>query len=356
MASLPLIHDLSRAELKQVCVNMGQPAFRAEQIWRWLYVSRATTWDQMQNISALCRQKLAETFTLDSAVPVLCQGASGALDTRKLLLALRDGERVEAVIIPAKGRLTVCVSSQVGCKFKCAFCASGQAGFRRQLRPGEMVGQLLAAAGQAGRMATHVVWMGIGEPLDNYDALLQAIRIVNDSAGINIGARRITISSSGLIPGISRLANEGLQVELSISLHAADDALRSRLMPINRIYPLADLMAASQEYVAKTRRLITFEYVLIKDLNDSAEQARALAGLLRPGHGRVNLIPLSPVAEFAGQPSAPAKAAQFIAILQKAGINATLRSSRGAEIQAACGQLRHVSGSVATGCSAGQDC
>ncbi|MBU4198983.1 MAG: 23S rRNA (adenine(2503)-C(2))-methyltransferase RlmN [Verrucomicrobia bacterium] len=335
-----LIHDLTRAELKQVCLDLRQPAFRAEQIWNWLYVRRVTAWDEMKNVPAAFRKALAEAWSLSPAAAVQSAGEQGAHAARKLLLTLRDGECVEAVVIPAKGRATVCVSSQVGCKFKCGFCASGQAGFRRNLQAGEMVGEVLAAARELGATPSHVVWMGIGEPLDNYDAVLKAVRIVNDPSGLSVGARRITISTCGIIPGIRRLAEEGLQVELSISLHAPDDALRSRLMPVNRIYPLADLIPACRDYAKKTGRLITFEYTLIRGVNDTAEQAKALARLLKPVHARVNLIPLSEVAEFGGRPSALTAAVLFIAVLERAGINATLRASKGAGVKAACGQLR----------------
>ncbi len=340
MNQLPLIHDLSREELKQACQALGQPAFRADQAWHWLYIRRVTAWDEMKNVSVSFRQKLAETFSLVPAMPVRSDQEQKALAARKLLVALPDGECIEAVLIPARGRMTVCVSSQVGCKFKCVFCASGQAGFRRNLQPGEMVGQVLIAAREAGQAPTHVVWMGIGEPLDNYEAVLKAVRIVNDPNGLSIGARRITISTCGVIPGIRRLASEGLQVELSISLHAPDDMLRSRLMPVNRVYPLADLIPVCREYAETTGRLITFEYTLIRGVNDSPDQAKALVRLLRPVHSRVNLIPLSEVAEFEGRPSPLATAMMFIAVLEHAGINATLRASQGAGVNAACGQLR----------------
>jgi 23S rRNA (adenine2503-C2)-methyltransferase len=335
-----LINDLTRAELKQACLDLGQPAFRAEQIWNWLYVRRVADWAGMKNVSAAFRQTLAGRYALEAATAAQTAGEPGAQAVRKLLLALHDGECVEAVIIPAKGRSTVCVSSQVGCKFKCTFCASGQAGFRRNLAAGEMVGEVLAAARALGAAPSHVVWMGIGEPLDNYEAVLKAVRIVNDPSGLSVGARRITISTCGIIPGIRRLAEEGLQLELSVSLHAPDDALRSRLMPVNRVHPLAELIPACRDYAEKTGRLVTFEYILIRGVNDSAAQARALVKLLRPVHARVNLIPLSEVAEFAGQPTPVSTAVLFIAILERAGINATLRVSKGGGVKAACGQLR----------------
>lgn len=335
-----LIYGLTRTELKQVCLAWGQPEFRAEQIWQWLYIRRVNAWQEMSNVSAAVRQKLAADFILEAASLLRATEEQPAGGARKLLLALRDGARIETVIIPAPKRTTLCVSSQVGCRFKCAFCASGQAGFRRQLQPAEMVGQVLVAARLLGHLPTHLVWMGIGEPLDNYDAVLQAVRILNDPHGVCIGARRMTISTCGIVPAIRRLAAEGLQLELSVSLHAPEDALRSRLMPVNRIHPLAELITACREYTAQTKRIITFEYTLIRDLNDSPAQAGALVRLLRGLPCRVNLIPLSAVAEFAGEPAPVSKAIMFIAELERAGINATLRVSKGAEVQAACGQLR----------------
>lgn len=340
MTPQPLIHNLTRAELKQVCHDLHQSAYRAEQIWRWLYIRHAARWEEMKNIPVALRQTLAAAFSMDSVVIVPSAGESGAPAARKLLMALRDGEGVEAVLIPARGRTTLCVSSQVGCKYKCAFCASGQAGFRRHLQAGEMVGQVVSAARERGQTPTHVVWMGIGEPLDNTEAVLKAVRIVNDPNGLSVGARRITLSTCGIIPGIRRLAEEGLQVELSISLHAPDEALRSRLMPVNRLYPLADLIPACRDYAEQTGRLVTFEYTLIRGVNDASDQAKALARLLRPVHARVNLIPLSEVAEYEGRSSPLSAAILFIAVLERAGINATLRASKGAGVNAACGQLR----------------
>ncbi len=257
-----------------------------------------------------------------------------------MLLRLRDGECVEIVLLADRDRHTLCVSSQVGCRFACAFCASGQAGFRRNLAAGEIVGETLAAARSLGGRPDNIVFMGIGEPMDNYDAVLAAIRILNDPDGLNIGARHITISTNGIIPGIERLAGEGLQVELAVSLHAPNDAVRNRLMPVNRRYPMPELLTACARYTQRTKRIVTFEYTLVRGINDSAEQARELANRLKVFPSRVNLIPLSPVTGFDGQPSAPGVSERFLATLDQAGINATLRNSQGQRIQAACGQLR----------------
>jgi len=334
----PLIHGLSRPELEAVCKDMKLPGYRAGQIWTWLYGQRVVEWAEMNNLPASLRDNLAGQFDI---VPVKLLKVEGTPPgTRKLLAGLRDGECVEEVLIPARERRTVCVSSQIGCRFACAFCASGKGGCVRSLETGEIVGEFLLAWHDYGDRPTNVVFMGMGEPFDNYDAVLKAIRILNDGAGINLGARHMTISTSGIVPGIERLAGEGLQVELSVSLHAPDDDLRNRLMPVNRRYPLRDLLAACQAFATATKRIITFEYTLIKGMNDSRQQAMAFAKLIKPVPCRVNLIPLSPVEGFEGQAPAPEAGAMFIDVLGRAGINATLRVSKGTGIDAACGQLR----------------
>lgn len=333
-----LIHDLDLDELADFCSAEGWPAFRTSQIWRWLYVQGVTDWDSMMNIPSQIREKLSSSFTLDSAV---CNSVETGTDTtRKILAELVDGDSVEEVLIPAGPRRTVCISSQVGCKFACSFCASGQAGFHRNLSPGEMTGQVLLAARGFGENPTNVVFMGIGEPLDNYDAVLKAVRIINNPEGLGIGARRITISTCGLLPEMKRLSEEGIQVELSVSLHASNDRLRSKLMPVNNRYPLKKLIPSCNEYTGKTGRIVTFEYTLIRGLNDSEANASELARLLAPLKCRVNLIPLSPVEEFEGRSSEQDVADMFMKKLTASGINATARRSRGSSVNAACGQLR----------------
>ncbi|MCK5529533.1 MAG: 23S rRNA (adenine(2503)-C(2))-methyltransferase RlmN, partial [Kiritimatiellae bacterium] len=269
-----LIHNLSHDELIATCKEMGLPAFRAEQIWRWLYVSRVSSWDAMRNIPAKLQNQLAEYFVLNATTLQSVDGEP--FSTRKILAGLSDGEQVETVLIPAANRRSVCVSSQAGCAFNCAFCASGQAGLNRDLETGEIVGQVLLAAELYEEKPTHIVFMGIGEPFDNYDNVLRAVKIINDGDGLKIGARRITISTCGIIPGIERLADEGMQVELSVSLHAATNELRSKLMPVNKKYPLPELMAACKQYAEKTGRIITFEYTLISGVNDSVADAETL--------------------------------------------------------------------------------
>ena len=336
-----LIHSLTTQELDAAIQDMGEPAYRSAQIWQWLYVHRVADWEAMSNLSATLRRNLAERFDIAPVSVVSDERAEeSAGTTRKMLVALRDGAFVEAVLIPAQGRRTVCISSQVGCRFRCAFCASGQSGFQRNLDTGEIVGQVLLACRAYGERVSHVVFMGVGEPLDNYEAVLKAVRIINAPGGLTIGARHITLSTCGVIPGIRRLAEEGLQVELSVSLHAPDDALRSRLMPANRHYPLAELLTACADYTRRTHRIITFEYTLVRGMNDGIAQAEALAQRLQTFPCRVNLIPLSPVEEFEGAAPDRAVAEAFMHTLTRAGINATLRDSRGGALKAACGQLR----------------
>lgn len=341
------IYDLGRSELAEWLKNNDQPTFRVKQLWDWLYAKRAASWSDMRNITAALQERLDQAFLLS---PVTVLEATGhPNETRKLLLELADGEKIESVLIPARSRSaagmernrrTVCVSSQVGCKFACAFCASGQSGFRRDLTPGEMLGQVLSAAEVWGERPTHVVYMGIGEPFDNYDNVLKSVRVLNDADGLNIGARRITISTCGVVPGIIRLAEEGLQVELSVSLHAAQDSLRSTIMPVNQRHPLDTLLAACKSYAEKTGRIVTFEYTLVAGINDGQDDSELLARRLRGVPCRVNLIPLSPVEEFDGRPTSHDDAERFLDRLTRCGVHTTLRVSKGATVKAACGQLR----------------
>ena len=259
--------------------------------------------------------------------------------TEKLLFSLRDGNLIESVNIPAEGRVTGCISTQVGCRYCCRFCASGLAGFKRNLTCAEIIQQAIFLNNR--KKLTHIVFMGTGEPLDNYGSVLKAIRIINSKDSFNIGARRITISTSGVIPGIRRLINEDLQFELSVSLHSADDAVRSQLMPVNKIWPLKALMSACAEYIKKTGRQITFEYVLIKGLNSDIHNCQKLVALVKDlGPVKINLIPANTVKECHLEPPGPAEIQLFRNHLSKHKIPATLRRSRGGDIEAACGQLR----------------
>ncbi len=342
------IHEKTFEEIEELCVDSGQPGYRAGQIWRRLYLKNASSWDQFTTLPQAFREKLAHRFALK---PVWIEKAQGKPDSaRKMLVGLRDGNKVETVLIPGKNtgdtakgkvsRRTVCVSTQVGCRFNCAFCASGKSGFARNLNSAEILGQALAAKDDCGQRPTNVVFMGMGEPLDNYDNTLRAIRIMNDHRGLNIGARKITVSTCGLAPGIERLSNEGLQVELSVSLHAASNRKRDKIMPVNRRYPIHELIGACRCYTEKTGRIVTFEYTLIREFNASAADALQLGDLLSSFPCRVNLIPLSPVEEYCGEAPNRKNADEFAYALNRRGINCTLRNSMGKDIEAACGQLR----------------
>ncbi len=267
--------------------------------------------------------------------------------TRKVLFRLPDGETIESVFMLYERRRTVCLSTQVGCPIGCPFCATGRSGFRRNLKAGEIIAQVLHFAreakktlGDSSKPVTNVVFMGMGEPLLNYDATIKAIRILNDQRGFNLGARRFTISTVGIVPGIRRLAEEGLQVELAVSLHAPNDEIRDRLVPVNKGYPIRRLLVACQEFIEKTKRRITFEYVLINGVNDSISHARELASLLRGMLCHVNLIPMNPFPGASMEPPPRRRVLAFEEELRRQGLSVTLRTSKGVDIQAGCGQLR----------------
>jgi 23S rRNA (adenine2503-C2)-methyltransferase len=359
--------DIPPADWKPLCKELGLPAFRAAQIATALYQSFAQSWHDATTLPADLRGTLAERFPLAPLETVQTHDSPDGV--RKLLLQCADGERVETVLIPSKGRMTQCISTQAGCDFRCAFCASGQLGRARDLTAGEIVGQVMAACAvlraapppvsgpphastleppnsrTSARPSPlprpgNIVVMGMGEPFDNYDNVLRALRILNDQKGLNIGARHITLSTCGVVPGIRRLAEEGIQFELSVSLHAPDDDLRSRLMPVNRRWPIAELLATCRAYFERTGRVVTFEYTLVKDLNDRPRHADALIRLLRGMPCKVNLIPLSPVGGFGGERPDDRACLAFLDALLKANLNTTLRKSRGRDVDAACGQLR----------------
>ena len=332
------LQGLFPEELQALCQAAGYPAFRGKQLWHWLQVQCATRWDEMVNLPKDLKDKLAETHTPAPAEAIELRGLTGG--PSKWLLRLDDGDSIEAVLIPGRDWTTVCLSTQVGCKMGCAFCASGKCGFVRNLSAGEIVAQFQQVTDLQGKRPDNVVFMGMGEPFDNYDEVLKSIRILNHPDGLNVGARRITISTCGVIPGIRRLAGEGLQVELSVSLHAPNHELRRQLMPIENKYPLDELLAACKDYTAKTKRFVTFEYTLIRGVNDSVDDAEELADHLRPFSCRVNLIPLSPVEEFQGEAPPRAAIEAFQRTLEIRGVSVTLRESKGKDVDAACGQLR----------------
>ena len=372
-------------ELERQFRGWGQPAYRAKQLLAWLYAQRATSWEAMTNLPWALREELRKHYSLTVLELLRKQGAPDT--TQKFLWRLSDHSLIESVLIPANPALygepsdrhTLCVSTQVGCAYGCKFCASGLAGWKRNLGVEEMVEQVLAVErwnaeegrglevqslesevqgqGPASqdhasgitqrvspaprpRLVSNLVIMGMGEPLANYENLLKALKILNAPWGGGIGARKITISTSGLAPQIRRLADEPLQFRLAVSLHGATDATRNKLMPVNRKYPLGELAAACEYYQRKKGRMMTFEYVLIAGLNDGLEQAKPLAALARRLHAKVNLIPYNQVEGLPWErPSEPAQEA-FLQALEKQKVSATLRREKGGEIDAACGQLR----------------
>jgi len=348
MRQLVSLYNLDRAAVQDLLQTWGQPAYRARQLWAWLYEQLATTFDEMSNLPKSLRQRLAGETTI--GVPRLLdthQSVDG--ETRKDLLELHDGETVETVLMRYERRRTACISTQVGCSIGCTFCATGQAGFERDLSAGEIVAQVLHFARilrVSGDRLSNVVLMGMGEPLLNYEATLSAIHRLIDPQGFGMGQRHITLSTAGVVPGIDRLAKEGLQISLAVSLHAATDALRDELVPLNRRYDLDALFEACYRYFEQTGRRISFEWALIAGVNDTPEQARALAARLsytggtRPFRTHVNLIPLNPTEQHPGQPPTTQEMEAFQAILDRHRIPHTLRVRRGDDIQAGCGQLR----------------
>ena len=338
------IYSLTPEAIAAAVTEAGERGFRARQVLDGLYGRLAASWDDIPTLPLALRRTLSQNFAdLAGTLSLEEVAEEPSTGTRKTLGTLSDGERVETVLIPGSGnRLTVCLSCQVGCPCKCAFCASGLDGLVRSLSSGEIVAQAILAARIAGARPDNIVFMGSGEPFLNYDSVLAAARRLNapPPEGLGIGARRITISTSGVVPGIERLAGEGLQFELSVSLHAPNDALRSRLMPVNRRWPVAELIAAARRYTERTGRIVTFEYTLVAGFNDAPAHARELLSLLRPFPCRVNLIPLNPVPEFGGEAPPPRHCEAFRAALERGGLNATLRRSKGRAVGGSCGQLR----------------
>jgi 23S rRNA (adenine2503-C2)-methyltransferase len=332
------IKELTLEELKAVLLGWKELPFRAGQIFSWIYQKGVCDFDKMSNLPVGLRQRLNGEFLVYS---LELAGSQESKDgTKKFLFQLEPGRFIESVSIPTEKRLTGCVSSQAGCKFACAFCASGALGFKRNLSRAEILDQVLYIKNNSLQPLTHIVFMGTGEPLDNYDNVLSSIRIINSDYAFNIGARRITISTCGIIPGIRKLAEEGLQLELSVSLHAADDKIRAKLMPVNKVYPIKDLFAALREYVKKTNRQVTFEYILAKGINSDLPNAGKLCKILKGLNCKVNLIPVNPQKELGLEPPAKADILLFREALKKAAVPVTLRLARGQDIEAACGQLR----------------
>jgi 23S rRNA (adenine2503-C2)-methyltransferase len=333
------IRNFTLSELEDRFKKLSLEPYRARQVFQWLYQKGVEDFSLMTNLSKDVREKLVAFFSIEK---IALEKVEASRDlTQKFLFRLKDDSLIESVSIPFKSRLTVCLSTQVGCRFACTFCASGSLGFKRNLAVSEILSQFLSIRRHVPEnRISNVVFMGIGEPLDNYDHCIRAIRILNDPLGVHLGIRKMTISTSGLAPAIDRLAKEGLQVELSVSLHAATDEKRSELLPINRRFPVKDLMDAVRRYIAATKRKVTFEYVLLGEYNTSVEDAQKLVKLLRHLNAGVNLIPYNPVSsKVRFQAPTKLEVLFFKSFLTKNGIEATVRMPRGSDIAAGCGQL-----------------
>lgn len=338
--------SLTREEMATELKKLGEPAFRANQLCTWIYQKRVSDFANMSDMPAALRERLAGQFRLR---PLTKARETGSKDTtRKFLFQLEDGQMVETVLIPASpalygersDRRTICISSQVGCAYGCKFCASGIDGWKRNLTAGEIVAQFLAVEEISGEKINNIVFMGMGEPFANYDNLMRAINILNAPWGIGLGARHMTVSTSGLAPRIREFADQPLQIRLAISLHGATDEVRGRIMPVNRKYPIAELLDACEHYTTRKKQHLTFEYILIRDVNDTEEQAQALARHALRLNAKVNLIPYNTVMGLEWvRPEVPAQE-RFLRILLAKDVQATLRREKGHDIAAACGQLR----------------
>lgn len=332
------IKDYNLDELKEKVANLGEKPYRAEQIFKWIYVDNVTSFDDMTNLSLEFREKLKSEFDLHIFKILKKQESKDG--TKKYLFDVLDGNAIESVLMEYKHGKTICVSSQIGCKMGCKFCASTGVKFARSLSAGEIVEQLLAVQRDENIKISNLVFMGIGEPLDNYDNVMKAIKILNNQKGINMGARHISISTSGLVPKIYKLAEENLQCTLSISLHSASNEKRSEMMPINNTYNIEELMKACKYYIEKTNKRISFEYALAKENNDNLEDAKALVKLLKGMICHVNLIPINKIEDGKYSKSTNENIMKFRDYLNEKGIVATIRRELGSDIDAACGQLR----------------
>ncbi len=332
------IKDYDLDALKEEFINMGEKAFRAEQVFKWIYESKVSSFDEMTNLSLELRGKLKQNYTMCNFNIIKKQESSDG--TKKYLFDVLDENAIETVLMSYHHGYSICVSSQIGCKMGCKFCASTGINFIRDLTSGEIVEQILAVERDNQIRISNVVFMGIGEPLDNYDNVVNAIRIINNPKGINIGARHISISTSGLVPKIYQLAEENIQCTLSISLHATTDEKRSSMMPVNNRYNIEELLKACKDYIKKTNRRISFEYALAKDNNDNLEDAKRLVKLLKGMICHVNLIPINKIENGAYTKSSNENIMKFRDYLNEHGIVATIRRELGSDIDAACGQLR----------------
>ena len=332
-------------DLEELMISLGQKKYRATQIFKWIYERGVTNFDEMSDISLSFREVLKNEFTL--SIPTIYKKQVSSDGTIKLLLSLGDDSKIETVLMRYNYGLVACVTSQVGCNMGCAFCASGLFKKQRNLEVHELVGQILVLNNllkEENRKITHVVVMGTGEPFDNYDNVMKFIRILNNPHGFAIGARHLTVSTCGLVEKIREYANEGIQINLAISLHAPSDKIRNKIMPISLKYPLNQLMDAVKYYEATAKRRVTFEYILLEDINDSIENAKELAKLIKGTTSYVNLIPYNPVGELKYKRTSGNRVHRFMDALIKEGVNVTVRKEFGTDIDAACGQLRAKNG------------
>ena len=331
-------YDLDK--LKEELKNIGEKPFRAEQIFKWIYSEKVTSFDEMTNLSLELRKKLDENYTL--GLFKIVQKLESVDGTKKYLFDVQDetGNLIESVLMQYHHGYTICVSSQIGCKMGCKFCASTGIPFSRNLEVGEIVEQLLAIERDANVRISNIVFMGIGEPLDNYDNVMESIKILNNPKGLNIGARHISISTSGLVPKIYEMADKQMQCTLSVSLHSSNNKTRSAMMPVNNSYPIEELIKACKYYIEKTNKRISFEYALAKDNNDNLEDARELVKLLKGMLAHVNLIPINKIEDGKYTKSTNENIIKFRDYLNDNGIVATIRRELGSDISAACGQLR----------------
>ncbi len=332
------IKDYNLEELKKELQSMDEKTFRAEQIFKWLYQEKVRSFDEMTNLSLDLRNKLKQNYTICNYNLLKKQESKDG--TIKYLFDVLDGNAIETVLMSYHHGYSICVSSQIGCKMGCKFCASTGINFIRSLTSGEIVEQIIAVEQDQNIRISNVVFMGIGEPLDNYDNVVNAIHIINNPKGLNIGARHISVSTSGLVPKIYQLADENIQCTLSISLHATNNEKRSGMMPVNNAYPIEELIQACKDYIAKTNRRISFEYALAKDSNDNLDDAKELVKLLKGMLCHVNLIPINKIENGQYSKSTNENIMKFRDYLNDHGIVATIRRELGSDIDAACGQLR----------------
>ena len=331
------IYDYSPSNLTEIMLELGYKKFAALQVYDWLYKKRVKSFDEMTNIKKELVNYLKENYTIGTLEIVRIQKD---IDVRKYLFNLSDNQKVEAVYMHHDYGHSLCISTQVGCNMSCAFCESGRLKKVRNLTSGEMTEQIIKIEEDLGFRITHLVLMGIGEPFDNYDNVMNFIDIINEPKGIELGARHITISTSGIVPKIKEFTNQDKQVNLAISLHAPNNEIRNKIMPVNKAYPIESLMDSIKKYIDKTNRRVTFEYIMIKDINDSKETALELANLLKGINCYVNLIPYNETSHIEFKKSSKEQIMKFYDVLKKNKINVTVRKEFGSKVDAACGQLR----------------